>query len=49
MKRAYAHLDGYAGLDMLTMLASALNLVLPTGAVFGVDALFGRRRGGRGS
>lgn len=49
MKGAYAHLDGYAGLDIMTALASALNLVLPTGAVFGIDALFGRRKGGRGS
>lgn len=48
-KSAFAHLDGYAGLDMLTMLASGLNLVLPTGAVFGFDALFSRRKGGRGS
>jgi uncharacterized membrane protein YphA (DoxX/SURF4 family) len=49
MKGAYAHLDGYSGLDFLTMLASGLNLVLPTGAVFGFDALFGRRKGGRSS
>jgi uncharacterized membrane protein YphA (DoxX/SURF4 family) len=49
MKGAYAHLDGYAGLDVLTMLASAVNLVLPTGAVFGLDAMLGRRKGGRSS
>jgi uncharacterized membrane protein YphA (DoxX/SURF4 family) len=49
MKGAYAHLDGWAGLDTMTAIASALNLVLPTGAVFGLDALFGRRKGGRGS
>ena len=47
--RAHSHTNGYAGLDMLTMLASGLNLVLPTGAVFGFDALFSRRKGGRGS
>jgi uncharacterized membrane protein YphA (DoxX/SURF4 family) len=49
MKGAYAHLDGYAGLDMLTAIASGLNLALPTGAVFGLDALFGRRKGSRSS
>jgi uncharacterized membrane protein YphA (DoxX/SURF4 family) len=49
MKGAYAHLDAYAGLDMMTAIASGLNLALPTGAVFGIDALFGRRKGGRGS
>lgn len=48
-KGSYAHLDGYASLDMMTMLASALNLVLPTGEVFGFDAFIGRRKGGRGS
>jgi uncharacterized membrane protein YphA (DoxX/SURF4 family) len=47
-KGAYTHLDSYAGLDTLTSLASALNLVLPTGAVFGLDALIGRRKKGRG-
>lgn len=49
MKGAYAHLDGWAGLDTMTAIASALNLVLPTGAVLGLDSLFGRRKGGRGS
>jgi hypothetical protein len=49
MKGAYAHLDGYAGLDMLTAIASGLNLALPTGAVFGLDAFFGRRKGSRAS
>jgi uncharacterized membrane protein YphA (DoxX/SURF4 family) len=48
-KSSFAHLDGYSGLDMVTAIASALNLALPTGAVFGLDALFGRRKGGRGS
>jgi thiosulfate dehydrogenase [quinone] large subunit len=47
-KDSYAHLDGYAGLDLMTALASALNLVLPTGVVFGFDAFVGRRKGGRG-
>ncbi|HKW44389.1 MAG TPA: DoxX family protein [Candidatus Eremiobacteraceae bacterium] len=47
MKGAYAHLDSYAGLDILTALASGLNLVLPTGAIIGLDALIGRR--GRGA
>jgi uncharacterized membrane protein YphA (DoxX/SURF4 family) len=47
-KGSFAHLDGYAGLDATTAVASALHLVLPTGAVFGLDALFGRRKGGRG-
>jgi thiosulfate dehydrogenase [quinone] large subunit len=46
MKGAFAHLDSYGGLDIMTALASGLNLVLPTGAVFGLDALIGRR--GRG-
>jgi thiosulfate dehydrogenase [quinone] large subunit len=50
MKGSYAHLDGYATLDTLTAIASGLNLALPTGAVFGIDALFGRRKGSsRGS
>ncbi len=47
-KGSYAHLDGYTGLDAVTGYLSALNLVLPTGTVFGLDALIGRRKGGRG-
>jgi uncharacterized membrane protein YphA (DoxX/SURF4 family) len=49
IKGSYAHLDGYATLDTLTALASGLNLALPTGAVLGIDALFGRRKSGRSS
>jgi uncharacterized membrane protein YphA (DoxX/SURF4 family) len=34
----------WSGLDAALLLLSAINFVLPTGRVFGVDALFSRRR-----
>jgi len=46
-KGGYAHLDAYAGFEMTTAILTVINFALPTGTVFGFDALFGRRKGGR--
>jgi uncharacterized membrane protein YphA (DoxX/SURF4 family) len=39
MKGSYAHLTSLGGLDAAAMALSFINIVLPTGLVFGLDAL----------
>ncbi len=43
-KGGLAHLSVWSGLDAAAFALSAVNLVLPTGRVLGVDALLGRSR-----
>jgi uncharacterized membrane protein YphA (DoxX/SURF4 family) len=43
-KGLYTGLSPYTGIDILTAVASALNVVLPTGRFLGLDAFMGRRR-----
>lgn len=43
-KGGLAHLSVWSGLDATALALSAVNLVLPTGRVLGVDALLGRAR-----
>lgn len=43
-KGGLAHLSVWSGLDAAALALSAVNLVLPTGRVLGVDALLGRSR-----
>ena len=43
-KGGLSHLSVWSGLDAAALALSAVNFVLPTGRVLGVDALLGRRR-----
>ncbi|MHB8146419.1 MAG: TQO small subunit DoxD [Vulcanimicrobiaceae bacterium] len=43
-KGAFGSLEGVAGIDAAMLALSAVNLVLPTGRMLGVDALLGRPR-----
>ena len=43
-KGAFAHLDGYGGLDAAALVLSFINVVLPTNRVFALDALLRSRR-----
>ena len=43
-KGGLAHLSVWSGLDAAALALSAVNFVLPTGRVLGVDALLGRSR-----
>ena len=43
-KGGFAHLSMWSSLDSAAFVLSALNVVLPTGRIFGVDALLGRSR-----
>lgn len=40
----YADLQGYSGLEPTTALLTAINLVLPTGRVFGIDGMIAARK-----
>lgn len=43
-KGQFGSLDGWTGLDGATFALSAINLVLPTGRMIGIDAFLGRKR-----
>ncbi len=43
-KGAFGSAEGVAGIDAAMLALSAINIVLPTGRMLGIDALLGRRR-----
>jgi uncharacterized membrane protein YphA (DoxX/SURF4 family) len=43
-KGAFAHVDGYFGLDLAYVALSLVNVVLPTGLVLGIDGLIAARK-----
>src|SRR5579864_7182773 len=44
MKNGWAHMGDWSGLDLAMVALSAINLVLPTGLVFGLDGYLAHRK-----
>lgn len=47
MKSGWAQAGNFGGMDWAAIALSFINLVLPTGLVFGIDGLIARKRSGR--